>query len=128
MTSSNPVYKRRRLDLAAAQQLPADAAAPRTPPALTAFHVGAAAAAAGGQAQPPGSLMDLPITGSVEGQFDAGYFVSVVAGGQEFRGKPCVTILLPCIHQCPLQRPQKSSCKNDCSRESLWGGTSGHYA
>ena len=84
MTSSNPAYKRRRIDLAAPQQLSA-AATPRTPPALTAFHVGAAAGA-GGQAQPPGNLMDLPITGSVEGQFDAGYFVSIVAGGQEFRG------------------------------------------
>ena len=89
MTSSNPAYKRRRIDLAAPQQLPpAAAAAPRTPPALTAFHVGAAAAA--GQAQPSGALLDLPITGTVEAQFDAGYFVSIVAGGQEFRGEPSI--------------------------------------
>ncbi|BDA48008.1 probable AT-rich interactive domain-containing protein 2 at N-terminal half [Coccomyxa sp. Obi] len=88
MTSSNPAYKRRRIDLAAPQQLPAAAAAPRTPPALTAFHVGAAAAA--GQAQQPGALLDLPITGTVEAQFDAGYFVSIVAGGQEFRGESSI--------------------------------------
>lgn len=98
MTSSNPAYKRRRIDLAAPQQLPAAAAAPRTPPALTAFHVGAAAAA--GQVQPPGALLDLPITGTVEAQFDAGYFVSIVAGSQEFRGESSIPSMM--THQPPF--------------------------
>lgn len=99
MTSSNPAYKRRRIDLTAPPQLPVTAA-PQTPPALTAFHVGAAAAAAGALPQPPGGLMDQPITGTVEARFDAGYFVSIVAGGQEFRGKT-LPPLQPCISPSP---------------------------
>jgi hypothetical protein len=78
MTSSNPAYKRRRVDLGA----PA-APAPQTPPALVAFPSGAAA----GLPRPlPGSLLNQPLSGSVDTEFDMGYFVTVIVGGREFRG------------------------------------------
>ena len=81
MTSSNPVYKRRRLDLAAPATAEA-AAAPQTPPALVAFP-------GGGVPMPRptrGSLTGTPLAGSVDAEFDMGYFVTITAGGQEFKG------------------------------------------
>lgn len=79
MTSSNPAYKRRRLDLAAPG---AAAAAPQTPPALVAFPAGGVAASR----PAPGSLAGTPLAGSVDAEFDMGYFVTITAGGQDFKG------------------------------------------
>ena len=90
MTSSNPAYKRRRVDLPAAGQLPLPSggslpgqllpAMPSTPPALSAFPAGAALRI------PAGSLLGQPLTGSVDMQFDAGYFVTLHVAGNEFKG------------------------------------------
>ncbi len=84
MTSTNPAYKRRRLDLTApSAPAIAAAAAPQTPPALVAFPAGGG----GPAARPaPGSLVGRPIAGSVDAEFDMGYFVTIMAGSQEFRG------------------------------------------
>ena len=53
---------------------------PRQPPALTAFAVQPTL-------QPqPSTLLGIPLTGRVDTQFDAGYFVTIQAGSQEFKG------------------------------------------
>ena len=111
MTSSNPAYKRRRLDAPAAAQLPpspseqhhataeqhaqqaaASAAMPATPPALTAFPALASLRI------PAGSLLGQPLSGSVDAQFDAGYFVTLRIAGKEFKGvcsdRHCIGFIL----------------------------------
>ncbi|CAL5223241.1 g5721 [Coccomyxa viridis] len=77
MTSSNPVYKRRRLDISPPQ--PPAPQLPRQPPALSAFGVTPAP-------PQPSTLLGIPLTGTVDSQFDAGYFVTIHAGTQEFKG------------------------------------------
>lgn len=53
---------------------------PRQPPALAAFGVQPAP-------QPQlSTLLGIPLTGQVDSQFDAGYFVTIRAGTQEFKG------------------------------------------
>ena len=107
MTSSNPAYKRRRVDLPAAGQLPLPGgslpgqlpAMPSTPPALSAFPAGAALRI------PQGSLLGQPLTGSVDMQFDAGYFVTLHVAGNEFRGARAAQFTLcifaiVCAHAC----------------------------
>jgi len=53
---------------------------PRQPPALTAFGVTS-------PLPQPSTLLGIPLTGTVDLQFDAGYFVTIHAGTQEFRGR-----------------------------------------
>ena len=52
---------------------------PRQPPALSAFGVQPAA-------PQPSTLLGIPLSGTVDSQFDAGYFVTIHAGTQEFKG------------------------------------------
>ena len=86
MTSSNPAYKRRRLDLPASAQVTQQQltgglpAMPSTPPALSAFP------APSSLRIPQGSLLGQPVTGSIDAQFDAGYFVTLRVAGNEFKG------------------------------------------
>ena len=35
----------------------------------------------------PSTLLGIPLTGTVDSQFDAGYFVTIHAGTQEFKGE-----------------------------------------
>lgn len=53
---------------------------PRQPPAMTAFGVTS-------PLPQPSTLLGIPLTGTVDLQFDAGYFVTIHAGTQEFRGR-----------------------------------------
>ncbi len=53
---------------------------PRQPPALSAFGVTPAP-------PQPSTLLGIPLTGTVDSQFDAGYFVTIHAGTQEFKGE-----------------------------------------
>ncbi len=63
---------------------------PRQPPALSAFGVTPAP-------PQPSTLLGIPLTGTVDSQFDAGYFVTIHAGTQEFKGEnKCPTKLDNC--------------------------------
>ena len=55
---------------------------PRQPPTLSAFGVTPAP-------PQPSTLLGIPLSGTVDSQFDAGYFVTIHAGTQEFRGESC---------------------------------------
>ena len=86
---------------------------PRQPPALTAFAVQPSL-------QPqPSTLLGIPLTGRVDTQFDAGYFVTIQAGSQEFKGgrdlnSHCHMTKIPMHARDGRTWPQPTSC---CERD-----------